>query len=839
MALPEGKGALSSISVGVKRRTLIFALAALGAGGVLWFFTIRTPSIPRRTLRIGFEQLPPVQMRTENGFGGLAVETVQEAAKRAGIPLQWVETGFSSEESLSRGLVDLWPIMVDLPERHKTVHITQPWLHTSHTLVLRAPTEAPGPDFAGRIALLKLPIHARLVRQEFPRAQLTQLPDVSAVMSAVCSGAVPAAFLEDRAAVAELRDKPRECSATTLRVQALPRLTLPLGIGSTREAAGAADRIRREIGNLFRDGTLAATMAKYSYYGLDDTWVTYDLMAALERTRWIAWGVAVLAVCLTLVLWQTFAGRQRRQLEAALRTNELRYKEVFDHFSECLFVLDVTSDGRFKIAGFNPAEEKTTGLSNAEVAGKYIEDVLPEDVAKRAVAHYRSCVEAGTVINYDEELRLPTGARYFHTNLIPLRDDSGKTHRIVGCCMDFTDLKRTQQEALTSQKLESVGTLASGIAHDFNNLLGGILAQAELALAGSHGDHTVEEPLKAIREVAIRGAEIVSQLLIYAGKDVEAPELVSVSRVLEEMQELLKLSVSKRATLEAALAPNLPAVRARSAQLRQIAMNLVANASDAIGDRDGSIRIETRLRTLTRAAAVMAKAPAEGDYVQLSVSDTGQGMSPETRARAFDPFFTTKSAGRGLGLGVVYAIVRNLGGAVHLSSEPGNGTTVDVFLPCAGVIAVAKDPPPSTDGEAAHLSRELTVLVVEDEGPLRQAVVKLLRKRGFAVREAENGSAAIDLLRSNGGRIDVMLLDVTIPGASSDEVVAEAAANRPEIGVILTSAYSREMVAGKMKAPQVRGFIRKPFSLPQLVQTLQTAVDGSASRRDKASFTTI
>src|SRR5215831_14919845 len=162
-------------------------------------------------------------------------------------------------------------------------------------------------------------------------------------------------------------------------------------------------------------------------------------------------------------------------VEQILSEGELRYKEVFENFSECIFVLDVTPDGRFKIAGLNPAEERAIGLSSAVVAGKFIEEVFPEDLAQRVISHYRHCLEVGKIINYDETLNLPIGSRYFHTNLIPVRNDSGRFHRIVGCCMDFTDLKRSQEEAFARQKLESVGTLASGIAHDFNNLLGGVL----------------------------------------------------------------------------------------------------------------------------------------------------------------------------------------------------------------------------------------------------------------------------------------------------------------------------------------------------------------------------
>src|SRR5262249_1145415 len=252
------------------------------------------------------------------------------AAKRAGVSLQWVETGTSSEEALRRGLVDLWPIMVDLPERRKRVHITRPWLHTSHTLVLRAESEPPGREFAGRFALTKLPIQARLVGEEFPKAQLVQFEEIGEVVKEVCRGTVFAGFLEDRAGLAALREKPAECAATGLRVHPLPHLTFPLGVGSTFEAAGAADRIRDEIGGLFRDGTLAVTIAKYAYYGIDATWATYALMEAEEHARLVAWGIGGLGIVLAITIWQAASLRQRKRSEAALRESEERFRRVFE-----------------------------------------------------------------------------------------------------------------------------------------------------------------------------------------------------------------------------------------------------------------------------------------------------------------------------------------------------------------------------------------------------------------------------------------------------------------------------------------------------------------------------
>ena len=225
-----------------------------------------------------------------------------------------------------------------------------------------------------------------------------------------------------------------------------------------------------------------------------------------------------------------------------------------------------------------------------------------------------------------------------------LLDETGSPQHIFGACQDVTDVRRAQEESISRQKLESVGTLASGIAHDFNNLLGGVLAQAELALAELASGSRPEEELKAIRNVAIRGSEIVRQLMSYAGKDSEAPELVDVSRIVAEMVELLKVLVSRHATLDTDLGGDLPAVRGSIAQLRQIVMNLVTNASDAIGDRDGVIRVTTSPVKIGRdSSGAMSDRLAGGDYLKLEVSDTGCGMSPETQVRVIRPILHHQS----------------------------------------------------------------------------------------------------------------------------------------------------------------------------------------------------
>ncbi len=459
---------------------------------------------------------------------------------------------------------------------------------------------------------------------------------------------------------------------------------------------------------------------------------------------------------------------------------------------------------------------------------EFLNFVHPEDRKRVLEGAMRARSTGASVAAEYRIIRADGEVRFVRSVNEAIRNERGAVIRVVGATQDITDLKRGQEESAARQKLESVGTLAGGIAHDFNNLLGGVLAQAELALgelpAGSHP----EEELKAIRDVAIRGSEIVRQLMIYAGKDSAIADLVDVSQIAREMLELLKVSVSKHVTLETELGQGLLAVRTNAAQVRQIVMNLVTNASEALGDRDGVIRVTTTCVKIGPEASIgVFNRLADGDYLQLEVSDNGCGMSPETQARVFDPFFTTKSAGRGLGLAVVGGIVRGLGGGIRIASEPGKGATFEVLLPCAETKAEATNDTLFASEESVHPNQECTVLIVEDEVPLRQAVVKKLLNTGFEILEAPDGTAAINFLKANVGKIDVILLDMTIPGASSAEVIAEAAKTWPDIRVILTSAYSEEMVTTPLPVSHICGFIRKPFQLADLVKMLRSASSAS------------
>lgn len=485
--------------------------------------------------------------------------------------------------------------------------------------------------------------------------------------------------------------------------------------------------------------------------------------------------------------------------EEVLRESEQRFRKIADTAPVILWLGG--TDGL--VTFFNRQASTFTGRPAEQLTGNgWLETVHPDDLE-----FARSTIGAADHGAHRAEFRMRrAGGEYrwmlavAHARFIG-DDYAGQ----IGTCTDITDIKRGQEENLARQKLESIGTLAGGIAHDFNNLLGGILANAELSLADPADAPALVEGLQNIRGAALRGSEIVRQLMVYSGRETAASGLVDVSGIVQEMTGLLKVSVTKQAAIEMSLCSPLPAVRANPAQLSQVVLNLVINASDALGDKPGTIRVRT--------------APGTADCIVLEVSDTGCGIPAAVQARIFDPYFSTKTPGRGLGLAVVQGIVRGLGGAIHVDSTLGRGTTVEVLLPVASGVPVADDSNDVFAGENVD-SRGGTVLIVEDEEMLRLAVSKLLRREGFAVIEAADGPAAIEQLRTNSD-VDVMFLDVTLPGLPSPEVLLEASRIRPGLRVVLTSAYDEQRVAALFAGLSFARFIRKPYLVAQVATMLR------------------
>ena len=424
---------LLSVSRRWRRASSLLAVAASAAVVALWYFSTRLPPVPQRPLRIGFESNPPVQIRTENSFSGLAVEAVSEASKRAGIKLEWVETGTSSDEAFRKGLVDLWPLMVDLPDRRKRVHFARPWMRSSDVLLVRDGSPNPDRRFKGRIAVFKIPLHVRLVREQFPEAHIEVVPDIEDIIKQVCKGA-DAGFLEARVALTLLREKSQECPSIAFRVQTIPGLVFDAGLASTFESAGAADHIQDEIDNMFRNGSLAVLIAKYSYFGLDDTWASYQQMDAEKKWRWLAWAIGGLILALVVTLWQASSLRQRKRAEVALRESEERFRNIADSAPVIVWVCGpdgaVTFTNRFGLNFIGRTREQEPGRGWTSI-------VHPDD-SGRVASELSSAVADRRMYEVSFRMRRADGEyRWVLDSGVPRIDPRSGLMGYIGSCVDI------------------------------------------------------------------------------------------------------------------------------------------------------------------------------------------------------------------------------------------------------------------------------------------------------------------------------------------------------------------------------------------------------------------
>jgi PAS domain S-box-containing protein len=499
----------------------------------------------------------------------------------------------------------------------------------------------------------------------------------------------------------------------------------------------------------------------------------------------------------------------------ALRQNEARLREAA-HVARLGYMSwdaqsDMTtwSEEMYRILGWDRNQQPPRMSERYRI-------YTPESWTRLERAIQRALSE-GESYELDVDVVRPDGTiRYAHVRGAPERNAQGRVVRLYGTLQDVTEQKLAEKQLRRTQWAESFRLLSRGIAHDFNNLLGAVLAETEIALTDAPAGVPAQEALRRIQGLAERASEIVRELLIYSGHEQPAIVPINLPAVVRDMLELLRGVIPKGILLRTESGASLPPVMADAGQLRQVILNLVINAGEAIKEETGAV--DLAMTRVSFSEGELASVPG-GDYVRLEISDTGCGMTEETRSRIFEPFFSTKGEGRGLGLASVHAIVQANGGFIDVVSTPGRGSRFTVLFPSAAAVPETTERAPVRDSVSAAL-RTITVLVVEDEEALRLATSKILSKRGFSVLQAGDGNAALERLQS-AETIDLILLDVSLPGATSREVLRRAEMEHPSAKVILTTAYSRDMVIDTFEGSRISGFLRKPYRLADLVQLLE------------------
>ncbi|HCK80318.1 MAG TPA: hypothetical protein DIC59_02475 [Candidatus Competibacteraceae bacterium] len=393
-------------------------------------------------------------------------------------------------------------------------------------------------------------------------------------------------------------------------------------------------------------------------------------------------------------------------------------------------------------------------------------------------------------------------------------------------------LERQMQQ---TQKLESLGVLAGGIAHDFNNLLTVILGNASMALDELPPITAARDSLLAIEETSLRAAELCRQMLAYSGKGQCVIENIRVRELIGEMVSLLKASISKKAIFNLNLKDGLPPLRGDPSQIRQVIMNLVINASEALGEHSGAITISTGVMECSRdylTEAFLDESLAEGSYVWLEVSDTGCGMDQEIQRRIFEPFFTTKFTGRGLGLSAVLGIVRGHKGALKVYSEPGRGTAFKVLFPA---VLEEKALVNRTLGVKAGAWKGAgTILLVDDEESVRIMGTRMLERVGFEVLAASDGREALEIYQERPDDIALVLLDLTMPDLDGEETFRELRRMDPNVCVVMSSGYTESEIAPRFAGKRLSGFLQKPYTLNALTQCLRGALGTQIPREEPA-----
>jgi PAS domain S-box-containing protein len=545
-------------------------------------------------------------------------------------------------------------------------------------------------------------------------------------------------------------------------------------------------------------------------------------------------GMALLTLLLgSLVMYRLTLNAQHRS--AARRTtpdmSEQQRRLVAERATDVIALTDETG----RICYASPSFHSVLGYAPASAIGvQALTLVHPDDAAATRASFGRDRLHGTGGAAF--RLRHADGSwRWFEADSTSMAENGQRRLLIIG--RDITERKRLEAELHQLQKLDTIGRLTGGVIHDFNNLLTGIAGFAELGLTGLPSTHPVREDLDEIARAASRAATLTNQLLMFARKQIATPRTLDLNTLIVDMDKLLRRLIGAQIVLSTSPDPEPAWAYVDPSQIEQVLVNLVVNARDAMPD-GGTLTISTANVTLDASTWPEGSCPGN-KYVRLMVSDTGMGIDAETQQRLFEPFFTTKAPHRGTGLGLVTCadIVRQHGGAISISSEPGCGTTVTVYLPQVATVdredcGIAA---PFTSLASSLPHGTETVLLVEDEDAVRALASRTLRSLGYTVLEAADGAAALEAIERHGHAVlHLLLTDITMPHIGGGSLADRLVQQYPSLAVIFMSGHREESLIQDGRLDPDVLFLQKPFSRAALAHIVRAALERQAVRASPA-----
>jgi PAS domain S-box-containing protein len=514
----------------------------------------------------------------------------------------------------------------------------------------------------------------------------------------------------------------------------------------------------------------------------------------------------------------------RRRSEEALREKDAFIQALLDTSQDWIWAIDEKGNHTYS----NPAIKTVLGWEPQELVGRLSLDYICEEDRALAKAEVKRCLRerrgwSGLVLRWRHR---DGGFRYLESNSVPVLNLQGAIVGFRGVDRNVTDRKKAEGERLElerrllhGQKLESLGVLAGGIAHDFNNLLMAILGNLDLAQMGLPFGSPEREHIEQAIQASRRATDLTREMLAYSGRGRFLIERLDVNTLVRENTALLRAAISHTVALSLRLTNAAAVIEADPGQVQQVIMNLITNASEAIGDRPGTISLSTGVEDFDEAALArnrIADKAAPGRFVYLEVQDDGCGMDETTQQRLFDPFFTTKFTGRGLGMSAVLGIVRGHQGAIMVNSAPGRGTDIQVLFPAAAGEATLSARPPAVAGTSIPGLRFRLVLVTDDDDDVRRLCLRFFGCLGVRGVGAADGQEALAILEARRDEIDLVLLDLTMPHMDGVTAFHKMKLLRPDLPVVLTSGYDEQDAVQRFSGEGLAGFLQKPFSLSQL-----------------------